>query len=424
MKDLNKSTFGSYLLSYFCMKIDALTYGENMTDREISLFIHEYIHYLQSFTTIYGLERINSELSVLANLVDWLRISANSRVTIPLLEDVLNTVVRNNALISNLVWGDTDDISHLHIVKVDSDYFQIDEQRQVESISLSYRNENGLDGTCTFGAREIYEGMAYMIEQFITKDYEESPDHPYCTAIKVANFIYPQLLDDRRNILVLCDKALMSSNPGAEYVNILRWLKQVHFLPSTPDELFYFLDYNWETFDLNEKAGVLDTFINRIEFVRSNLHSLLQDERFADYHKWLDVIFDYAIDLRKTEPMFWLDIVDNGYVKDNLYFHAILYFAGSPLIETVKHEYFTVDPEGSDSETMPFLKVFHQIYKVLVEGKTQCELMPWCNNSPNVVRIDETCYKCPWKHKEANGELCPFKSIWQHWGLDDVEIMK
>lgn len=168
MKDLNKSTFGSYLLSYFCMKIDALTYGENMTDREISLFIHEYIHYLQSFTTIYGLERINSELSVLANLVDWLRISANSRVTIPLPEDVLNTVVRNNALISNLVWGETDDISHLDIVKVDSDYFQIDEQRQVESISLSYRNENGLDSSCTFGAREIYEGMAYMIEQFIT----------------------------------------------------------------------------------------------------------------------------------------------------------------------------------------------------------------------------------------------------------------
>ena len=49
--------------------------------------------------------------------------------------------------------------------------------------------------------------------------------------------------------------------------------------------------------------------------------------------------------------------------------------------------------------------------------------MPWCNNSPNVVRIDETCYKCPWKHQEDNGELCPFKAIWQHWGLNDVEIV-
>lgn len=34
MKDLNKSTFGLYLSSFFCMKIDALTYGVEMTERE------------------------------------------------------------------------------------------------------------------------------------------------------------------------------------------------------------------------------------------------------------------------------------------------------------------------------------------------------------------------------------------------------
>ena len=146
------------------------------------------------------------------------------------------------------------------------------------------------------------------------------------------------MLDDPRNLLVLCDKALMSSNPGPEFVRMIKWLRQIDFLPPTPDYLFYFLDNNWETYDMNQKVGVLETFVNRVEFVKANLHSLLQDAYFSDYHKWLDVIFDYAIDLRKTEPMFWLDIIDNGYVKDNSYFQAIFHFAGSPLIETVKHE--------------------------------------------------------------------------------------
>ena len=404
------------------MKIDALTYGESMTEREISLFIHEYVHYLQSFTTIYGLERIYSDFSVLTNAVGWVRTQVNPIVPVPLSENILNVISGNAHLISELIWGDREYISHIQITNVDIDNIKIDEQCQVESVSLSLKNESGDESFCTFGAREIYEGMAYLIEQYITKDYEYSPDHPYCTAEKVANHICPHLLDDRRNLLVLCDKALMSSNPGPEFVRIIEWLSQVHYLPPTPDDLFYFLDSNWETYDLDQKTGVIETFVKRVEFIKANLHSLLQDDLFSDYHIWLDAIFDYAIDLRKTEPMFWLDIVDNGYVKDNLYFQAILHFAGSPLIETVKHEYFTVDPEGSYSESMSFFRVFYQIYKLLVEGKNQCELMPWCNNSPNAVRIDETCYKCPWKHKEDNGELCPFKSIWQHWGLNDIEV--
>ena len=423
MKDLNKTIFGLYLPSFFCMKIDALKYGDNMTERELSLFIHEYVHFLQSFTTIYGLERINSDFSVIINMVNWMNRHIKSKIAFPLSKDVLDSVICNNDKLSRLVWGDTEDISHLRITNEDVDYIQIDERRQIESVTLSYIDENGEQSYCSFGAREIYEGMAYLIEQYITKDFEVSPDHPYCTAAKVANHIHPHLLDDPRNLLVLCDKALMSSNPGPEFVRMIKWLRQIDFLPPTPDYLFYFLDNNWETYDMNQKVGVLETFVNRVEFVKANLHSLLQDAYFSDYHKWLDVIFDYAIDLRKTEPMFWLDIIDNGYVKDNSYFQAIFHFAGSPLIETVKHEYFFVDPEGSNSESISFFKVFNQIYKLLVEGTTQCELMPWCNNSPNVVRIDETCYKCPWKHQEDNGELCPFKAIWQHWGLNDVEIV-
>lgn len=423
MKDFNKTTFGLYLPSFFCMKIDALTYGDNMTERELSLFIHEYVHFLQSFTTIYGLERINSDFSVIINMVNWMNRHIKSKIAFPLSKDVLDSVICNNDKLSRLVWGDTEDVSHLRITNEDVDYIQIDERRQIESVTLSYIDENGEQSYCSFGAREIYEGMAYLIEQYITKDFEVSPDHPYCTAAKVANHIHPHLLDDPRNLLVLCDKALMSSNPGPEFVRMIKWLRQIDFLPPTPDYLFYFLDNNWETYDMNQKVGVLETFVNRVEFVKANLHSLLQDEYFSDYHKWLDVIFDYAIDLRKTEPMFWLDIFDNGYVKDNSYFQTIFHFAGSPLIETVKHEYFFVDPEGSDSESISFFKVFNQIYILFVKGTTQCELMPWCNSSNNTVRIDETCYKCPWKHQEDNGELCPFKAIWQHWGLNDVEIV-
>lgn len=424
MKDLNKGTFGLYLPSFFSMRINAKSFDENMTDKEVSYFIHEYVHFLQSFTTIYGLGRVNSDFSLIANMVNWIKSQLNTEIVIPLSEMSQNTIIYGNDRIIRLIWGDTEDIGQLHINKIDLDVVQIDDQRQFESVRLSYRDENGDESCCSFGAREIYECMAYIIEQYITEDYEKSPDHPYNTAVKVTKHLYPQLLIDKRNLLVICDKALMSSNPGPEFVRILKWLSKIRFVPSNPDELFYILDSKWETYNWGDKVNANETFVNLVHFVKNNLHSLIQDNHFVDFHKWIDAIFDYAIDLRKTEPMFWLDIVDNGYVKENQYFQTILHFAGSPLIETVKHEYFFVNPEGCDTECIFYFKVFNQIYKILAKGDTQCELMSWCHHSPEVVNIDATCYKCPWEHQEENGELCPFKAIWQHWGLNSVEIKK
>lgn len=70
MKDLFNRTCGIYIPSFFSMKIDSLSFGENMNDRELSLFVHEYIHFLQSFTTLHGLERINSDFCVLMNMIN------------------------------------------------------------------------------------------------------------------------------------------------------------------------------------------------------------------------------------------------------------------------------------------------------------------------------------------------------------------
>ena len=38
------------------------------------------------------------------------------------------------------------------------------------------------------------------------------------------------------------------------------------------------------------------------------------------------------------------------------------------------------------------------------------------------VDVDSTCHKCPWNHPQKEGQLCTFKGIWQHWGLNNVKI--
>lgn len=428
MKDLFNRTCGIYIPSFFSMKIDSLSFGENMTDRELSLFIHEYIHFLQNITTLHGLERMNSDFCVLMHMINWLRENDEKPISIPLSDTILSDMTRNNQDISKLSWGDFEEIKNYDIIDIVLDpcnAIQIDEYRTVESVIIKYRTNDTEEDICSFGAREIYEGMAYLIEQHITKDFESSPDFPYNTAYKVAEFFYPTLANDYRNILVLCDKALMFSNPGFEFVEMIKWIKEIEFIPKSPDELYYFLEQNWEIYDINVKVDYLDNFKRLAEDVKSNMHIILNDKYFNDYHIWIDTIINYAITIRTHMPLFWIDIVDHGYVKHNAVFQSILHSAGSPLIETNRHEYHFITPNGcEDSTCLVYFKVFNQIFRILSMGDLQCNLMPWCNNTLNFVNVDSTCHKCPWNHPQKEGLLCTFKGIWQHWGLNNVKMQK
>lgn len=425
MKDLYSHNTGMYIPSFFCMKIDSDSFGEEMIDRELSLFVHEYIHFLQNITTTCGIERLNYDLAVLCRMIEWIKEQDSFDIEVPFKEENLKKLTKSNKRINDLTWGETGEIEGFEFISAEKfDEEIIDEQRTVESIGIKYRNKENDDNLCSFGTREIYESMAYLIEQHITKDYEPSPNYPYKVAQNVIEYIHPQLLDDYRNLLILYDKALMSSNPGSELYNIVQWLKYINYIPHSPEELFEFLNGYWEFHDLDKEISSYKYYVNRALEVKQNLHVLLQDDYFKDYHSWVDQVIGFAIFLRKKDPLFWLKLVNHGYIKKNPYWEQIISNVGTPLIETKRKEYFVVDPIGCDSYCMVYFKIFNQIYRLLSKGETQCLLMPWCNDSRNQVNIDATCHTCPWKHGEKNGDLCLFKGIWQHWGLNEYNIWK
>ena len=103
MKDLRSSLQGKYEPSFFNMKVDIMSYNENMSDREISLFVHEYIHYLQNITTIYGLERLLYDFSILCRMVEWVWKQKSMDICVPISEDVLSELTRSNKKILDLI---------------------------------------------------------------------------------------------------------------------------------------------------------------------------------------------------------------------------------------------------------------------------------------------------------------------------------
>ncbi len=430
MKDLFTNR-GKYVPSFFMMKIDSEHFGNEMTDRETSLFVHEYVHFLQSITTVKGLERITSDFGMLGRIVEYIRNQGKQNVLVPFNKDVLNELTKNNERIDTNAWGElrADSIADKIQIKdvfVDKKTFDIDGVIFMDTVTLTFIDAEGEEGLCTFGARDLYEGMAYLIEQLITKDYEHSPDCPYSTAKMVAEYYYPELAKDPKNIIALCDNALMFTNPGVEYVRMIQYMKEISFLPQSPDEIYVFIELNWEVYDIDRPAKTLDTFILKVREAREILQGCLSNDAYFDsYHRWVDFILDFAIYLRTFNPLFWLHIVDNGNIRDNAYFYTILKMIGTPLVENKKHEYFMANTIREDIDTycLSYFKVFYQLYELLVEGTLMCKLLPWCSNPQCGTNPDKSCWDEPWNHCEEK-DLCPFVAIWNHWGLNGVKIQR
>ena len=429
MKDLFSNS-GKYVPSFFMMKIDSEHFGNDMTDKELSLFVHEYVHFLQSFTTIKGLEKLTSDYWMLRRMIEYIKEQGKQTVSVPINKDVLNELTKNNELIDTIAWGESSSDSfvdeiQLKDVTIDTNTFDIDGVRFMDTVILTYIDAEGKDGLYSFGTRDLYEGMAYLIEQLITKDYEHSPDCPYSTAKKVAEYYYSEFAKEPRNIIVLCDNALMFSNPGVEYVRMLQYMKEVSFLPQSPEDIYPFIELNWEVRDINKSIKIIDVFVEKVNEAREVLHDCLSNNIYFDsYHQWVDFILDNAIYLRTVNPWFWLNIVNYGYINDNTYFRTLLNMIGTPLVENKKHEYFSITTiKDIDVYCLSYFRVFYQIYSLLTEGRLMCNLLPWCSDSRCETKPDKCCEYEPWKHCE-NKDLCPFVAIWNHWGLNGVQIQR
>lgn len=426
MKDLFSNS-GKYVPSFFMMNIDSEHFGNEMTDRELSLFVHEYVHFFQSFTTTKGLERLTSDFWVLRRMVDYIKEHGES-ISVPLDKKVLDEITRNNDLINTFSWGESGFVEKVQLndVILDTNSMYIDGVRKMDSVTLSYINVEGNEDMWTFGERDLYEGMAYLIEQLITKDYEHSPDCPYSTAKMVAEFYYPEFAKNPINIIALCDNALMFTNPGVEYVRMIQFMKEVSFLPQSPDEIYAFIESNWEVYDIDRSATTLDVFVLKVNEAKIILHGCLPNDTYFDsYHQWVDFILDFAIYLRTFNPLFWLDVVDNGYVKENLYFKTLLNSIGTPIVEIKKNECFSMNimDERVDTYCLSYFRVFYQIYSLLTEGRLMCNLLPWCSAPRCATEPDKCCWNEPWNHCEKK-DLCPFVAIWNHWGLNGIQIQR
>ncbi|HIY88830.1 MAG TPA: hypothetical protein H9824_09025 [Candidatus Bacteroides pullicola] len=421
-----KTNRGEYIPAFFEMylKIDGEIDLNKLSERDFSLFFHEYIHFLQDITTTYGLTTCYAYGEYIQSVVNDIYERGQQTFEVPYIYKDNKDNIRLNEQIQTLTLGDWDSsIKSIENIKISFEECELEfgkEQNLSQIVTVCIQANE--DDYISFGASAIKESIAYIMERYCCDDYEKSDDFPYSSAEKVASAIYPDFGQNILNVLALADCSLMFSNPGYVFVKMLRQFKEKGYNPVKPQDIYSQLN----NAKVNYGIGVFVFFENIANEARKKLKSYFKVPKHPELHQayqeWVDTIIDTALKMRKETPSYLLDIIADSPVSSSKLFTKIVNTLGTPMMKNKQKDYFTIKPNGKNGWSVEIMKSVHQMYKILHNGNFQCSLLPWCLRSchihpeENLNPTPDICLKTPWSRASQN-DLCPLGLLWKNWNL-------
>lgn len=427
LKLLNKA-YGLYILSLLRIELNIdFDFGEygwnNNNDYQKATFVHEYIHYLQDISTLYGVLNFNHVMATIQGCINAIADSKEDEVIVPIDLSYIEDYEQNKHLIE-IYQGDAHDLNECRVINIDYKEEDIYEELYGEKVYqvILDLDVDGKSEKYIFGGRSVLESMAYLIESHGYPSESMRNKAPYNLCEEVAKFAYEQFPSNNKAILVaLCDISLHSTNPGFTFFSILKSMEFLEFLPKNVDHIYYFVDNhiqgNIEEIYNNE----LDMSMDRIDFMYPENIEEVKDIRMAN--KWIKETLVKAKNLRSENRRFITDIMNYTGKEFEKYFLEFLNKFGVPLI---KNKYGDILNGGTI--TNPDLNLtFVNIPIILAElfdrkGNNKCGLMKLCKEYDESL-VDELCINAPWE-KSKNKVLCPIGLVWCYRGLTGKSLIR
>lgn len=413
-----------------------------------SAFFHEYIHYLQDVTTMYGMmvlgtttyyiRDVASRFSMKNCTFDVPQHLTQGRSDYGLLNANLRNIYKGSSI--NPMRKDVDILEYkIENVQLDS--------KEIERVLVTcIDNTTGESFTFYLGGNILCEGMAYMVQR---KCYDDvyiqngvSPlklsDYPYLINFDLASLIYPEISDQWELLVGIADISLLTYNAGLTYVRLLEHLRDSHFFERYNKTNMYSI------FDdlYNEGHKFINWHLSRFKKVQDYSYNEMR-EYFkmpiaTEINDWISRIWAKAYELREKAPHYIIDLMlaNEGDVRSNKIFCEILLGMGTPLVINGDDEGTVIPPQGftPSPDFMPGLMWAVDEIGRIFDGRPEavpCQLYDYCKKSavshtsqnPHLSRtkVDDRCLTSPWSRSQDDNALCPVAAIWKHWGLKNCQ---
>ena len=420
----------------------------NIPFGSFSAFLHEYIHFLQDVTTMYGMMVLGTTTYYIRDVASRFTMK-NCTFDVPqqLTQDrsdygLLNANLRNIYKGSSICPMRRD----VDILEYSIQQDQID-GKEIERVFVSCIDKTtGENFTFYFGGNILCEGMAYMVQR---KCYDEvyqqnglNPlklsEYPYLINLSLASLIYSELSEKIELLVGIADISLLTYNAGLTYVRLLEHLRDIHFLErydesniaSIFDDL-YEEGHKFVNWDISRFKQVQDYSYNEFkEYFKLPIASEVND--------WIYRLWIKAYELREIAPHYIIDLMieNNGDVRSNKIFSEILLGMGSPLVINGDDEGTIIPPQGfkPSHDFMPGIMWAVDEIGRIFDGRPEavpCQLYDYCRKSsenhtssnPHLssTKVDDRCLTSPWCRSQDDNALCPVAAIWRHWGLKNCQ---
>lgn len=437
IRTYNKN-LGSYMPAFFYMKLsfpyyDSSTMLYNLSKKNLSIFIHEYIHFLQDISSYSLLNNAYVYSEYMHAAANYIYSLPKGKFYIPLKLPYNLGNVDLNKYVNETCMGDFGSRDDIFIKKVEFQKIRVPYQNsKVHILTIPFLKL--IDGTkLKFGTCAIMESMAYLIERTITKDSVPPPDYPYLTAENVASIEYPEFSHDILNIIALCDLSLQFVNPGLFFVETLRNMKAEKYLPPSPEHLYERV-YNQPCMFLEKTTTLPMALIHMGMMVQDRIKLYLNDSRFIEFHNTIRDFIGFGIECRLRNPHFIIEIVREGYALYNKSLLSIMNRVGTPLIIDSEYNFTHIPAAGKGANTsLQYFLAIEELYKCFSNGNTLCEMYDFCEATKNNAKeifgadwqnqeplMDDNCVDSPWL-KVNDVRLCPYALLWRHWNLRSWE---
>ena len=340
-----------YIPSFFRIKLGVFANFmdvPNIPYGSFAVFFHEYVHYLQDVTTLYGLMNLSVTTYFVRSVAHKVVGMSEGEFDVPQeIEDDDRDFGFRNLCLRKYYVGSSINPKH-QIVEVLNYEVLTDtiKGQPLDYVKVEYIDvTTGKNHSCIFGGNILTEGMAYMTErrcyQSVFADngceYPDTPDYPYMMNLKLAQIIYPELAQYLVMIIGVADIALLTYNPGLTFVRLLEYLRGIDFAKRLNgkgyidkeedcDEL-YRIGYEFTNFSIEKLAQVQDYVYNEIaEYFKMPIAVELND--------WVSRVWEKARQLREISPHYILDVILGywGDVRNNKVFCSIYLGLGTPLV--------------------------------------------------------------------------------------------
>ncbi|UKB79557.1 hypothetical protein [Chryseobacterium sp. MEBOG07] len=421
-----------YRPAFFQIKIDLpvdLGNLQEATDATLSLYLHEYIHFIQDLSTIYGLMNISTINYYLQDCAARISKQEEKGFEVPQKLVKRDDFGYLNFNLSPIYLGSDINPKYKKItyLSYQKEQKKVD-NNDIDTIIIYFRDEiSGVEKKIYLGGKIITEGMAYLAERYIYEKIlaEQNinipvDEYPYCLVEKIANSIYPEIAEDII-LIAICDCCLMTYHPGLSFIRAITFLKQQNFIENNADNP----DFIEELYSILEAylKGSHVSFEVILEDVRASIKKSFKADILEENNQWIDIIFNRIKSARTTRPPFIVDFLQFGELKNNQFFSIVHKSLGSPLVLNSENIATITLPTGfTPTSFHPYLFwAINQTLRIFSKPTTSpCEMKDFCKKSnkisdPNII-VDKRCDTEPWtRYNDRN--LCPMGIMWKHWGL-------